>query len=115
MDKNVRLHFIYCHRKPGRSFFWKGRQFPVCARCTGIHLGYLSMPLFLFDWAQLGWWWSVALILPTYIDGAVQAVWGWESNNWRRLATGMMAGVGTMSVIAIVGKSIGRLILQLIN
>lgn len=24
-----------CHRRPERSFFYKGRQFPICARCTG--------------------------------------------------------------------------------
>ena len=115
MGRKVKIQLTYCHRKPERSFFWKGRQFPVCARCTGIHLGYLSMPLFLFNWVQLGLWWSVVLILPTYIDGAVQAFYNKESNNWRRLATGLMAGAGAMSLIAIIGKAIGRLILHLIN
>jgi len=32
---------IGCHQKPERSFFIKGYQFPVCARCTGVIIGYL--------------------------------------------------------------------------
>ena len=29
-----------CHQMPERSFFFKGYQFPVCARCTGMIVGY---------------------------------------------------------------------------
>ena len=32
---------IGCHQKPERSFFINGYQFPVCARCTGVMIGYL--------------------------------------------------------------------------
>ena len=28
-----------CHQMPERSFFYKGKQFPVCARCTGVIIG----------------------------------------------------------------------------
>ncbi|MDO5151670.1 MAG: DUF2085 domain-containing protein, partial [Oscillospiraceae bacterium] len=28
-----------CHQRPDRSFFYKGHQFPLCARCTGAVLG----------------------------------------------------------------------------
>ncbi|MCB9273614.1 MAG: DUF2085 domain-containing protein [Lewinellaceae bacterium] len=115
MERKVKIHLTYCHRKPERSFFWRGRQFPACARCTGIHLGYLSMPLFLFGWFHLDPWLSLALIVPTYADGALQAFYNWESNNRRRLVTGLMAGVGTMSLISIAGKAIGMFILHLIN
>lgn len=30
-----------CHQMPERSFSYKGKQFPVCARCTGIFIGQL--------------------------------------------------------------------------
>ena len=29
-----------CHQMPERSFFFKGYQFPVCERCTGLLIGY---------------------------------------------------------------------------
>ncbi|MEI3349189.1 MAG: DUF2085 domain-containing protein [Dysosmobacter sp.] len=32
-------HTLGCHQRPDRSFFFHGKQFPVCARCTGVFLG----------------------------------------------------------------------------
>ena len=29
---------LICHRIPERSFFFRGHQFPVCARCTGFYI-----------------------------------------------------------------------------
>lgn len=114
IEKN-KLHFTFCHRKPERSFFWKGKQFPVCARCTGIHVGYLSFPLFLFQLFTLNIWWTLALIIPTVVDGWTQAFYNRESNNWLRLVTGLMAGIGAMSLVAIIGRFLGLQVLQLIN
>ena len=28
-----------CHQIPARSFFTRGQQWPVCARCSGLYLG----------------------------------------------------------------------------
>ncbi|MCR9252839.1 MAG: DUF2085 domain-containing protein [bacterium] len=103
----------HCHRMPSRSFFYKGKQFPVCARCTGIHIGYLLYPLFLFDLMYLNLLVSICLILPTYIDGSIQMIFDIESKNYRRLITGLMAGVGTVSLLCIIGTYIGNLIIQL--
>lgn len=114
MDKR-RLHITYCHRKPERSFFWKGKQFPVCARCTGIHIGYISFPLFLFSVFTLNIWWTILLILPTYIDGLTQAFFKRESNNLLRVTTGVIAGIGLMSLVSIIGKFIGTQILLILN
>lgn len=113
--ENRRLHFIFCHQNPERSFFWKKKQFPVCARCTGIHLGYFTFPVFLFDLYSINIWFTIAIILPTYIDGITQAYFKRESNNILRVSTGLMAGVGKMSLVAIIGQFIGKQILTLIN
>jgi uncharacterized membrane protein len=110
-----KLHFSFCHQKPERSFFWKGKQLPVCARCTGIHLGYLSFPIFLFSFWTVSLFWTLILIIPTLIDGLTQAYWKRESNNLLRVVTGLMAGIGTMSLISISGKFIGNQILLLIQ
>ena len=112
--ERVKLHFSFCHRKPERSFFWRGKQFPVCARCTGIHLGYLSFPFFLFGVISINFWLTILLIVPTYLDVFIQAYYNKESTNIRRLITGLMAGIGTMSLVSITGIYIAELILKFV-
>ena len=114
MDKR-RLHITFCHRKPERSFFWYGKQFPVCARCTGIHIGYIAFPLFMFNVFTLNIWWTIALIIPTFLDGLTQAYFNRESNNIIRLITGLIAGIGMMSLVAIVGQFLGIKILHVFH
>lgn len=109
-----KVHFIGCHNNPERSFFWRGKQFPLCARCTGIHLGYLLMPLFLFDWWHIPLLYSILMILPTYIDGWSQLILKRESTNWLRFSTGLLAGVGLMSLAAIIGDYIATYLKTLI-
>lgn len=98
-----KLTFVACHRIPERSFFFKGKQFPLCARCTGIHVGFLSMPLFIFGFVYLSMWWSLILIIPTYLDGFVQAKTSYESNNTLSFITGFFSGIGKMSLVSILG------------
>ena len=108
----IKIQLVFCHRKPERSFFWKGRQFPICARCTGIHIGYLTFPLFLLQIFTLHIGWTLLLILPTCIDGWTQAFFNRDSNNLLRVTTGLMAGVGLMSLVAIIGQTLGHFILS---
>ena len=37
-----------CHQMPERSFFYKGKQFPVCSRCTGVCLGQIGAVIVAF-------------------------------------------------------------------
>jgi len=111
---NQKMNFSYCHSMPERSFFWKGKKFPVCARCTGIHFGFLSFVLFLFNFIQINFFLSLALFLPTYIDGLTQAFLNIESTNLRRVITGILSGIGTASLVSIIGNYIGLQIIYLI-
>ena len=112
---NRKIEWVTCHKKPHRSFFFKGKQFPVCARCTGIHLGYLSMPIFLFQLLYINLYFSIILIIPTVIDGLTQAYFNRESTNLIRFITGFISGLGLMSIIHIIGFEIGDIILQVIS
>ena len=109
------LHFTFCHQKPERSFFWKGKQMPLCARCTGINLGYFALPLFILGLIKIPLFISFLIIVPTYIDGTIQAYFNVESNNTRRFITGLLSGVGTMSLVSIIGIYIGNIIITLTN
>ncbi|MDQ3194145.1 MAG: DUF2085 domain-containing protein, partial [Bacteroidota bacterium] len=106
------IQLVTCHKMPGRSFFFRGKQFPICARCTGMYLGYLSFPFFTFDIIQISLAVTLVLTLPTFLDGLTQAYLNRESNNLLRLITGIMSGIGQMSLVAIIGKSMGFYIIN---
>lgn len=88
-----------CHCRPDRSFFYKGRQFPLCARCTGELMGILAGIVLFFFWAPPVWAALLAL-LPLVIDGFAQRLTRYESTNPRRLATGLAFGWGLYSLLA---------------
>ena len=71
---------------------------PLCARCFGVLLGNLTMPLFLFDIVHLGWLLTALFILPGYIDGITQFLFKRKSNNTLRLISGILMGVGLVSL-----------------
>lgn len=71
------------------------------------------MPIFLFNIAEMSLLWAIILTLPTYIDGYIQARFNIESTNMRRLITGIISGVGTMALVAIIGQGAGRYIRNL--
>ena len=83
-----------CHQIPERSYFVAGYQFPVCARCTGVALGYITGIVCLVLRKKLSSKMAGLLILPMSIDGGVQYVTSYESENDRRTITGFFAGIG---------------------
>ena len=106
---------LICHRKPERSFFIKGHQFPVCARCTGFYISLIiyffyayfnfvnyNVPLLLF---------AAILLIPTLIDGTSQYFEIQESNNTRRFITGLLGGLG----LGILLKAIKWFLFLLLN
>lgn len=84
-----------CHQKRERSFYWKGQPFPICARCTGELIGIVLCPISLvfFDCSPLFCW---ILMLPMIVDGSIQLMTRYESNNKKRLITGIFFGYGLM-------------------
>ena len=107
------MEFVFCHRMPERSFFYKGKQFPVCARCTGFYAGYFALPLFTFAIWEPTFLWIGLLMVPALIDGLTQAYMNRESTNWLRFATGILAGAGCMGLAAMIGQGIGHLIIAI--
>lgn len=88
-----------CHQIPERSFFIKGYQFPVCARCTGIILGYIVAIILRIFGVHINFALCTVMILPTAIDGGIQFFTSYTSNNVKRFTTGLLAGVGFMQII----------------
>lgn len=108
----TKIKFVSCHGIAERSFFYKKKKFPVCSRCTGIYVGYLTFPLFLFGLANPTFIFSILYIIPTIIDGLTQAFHEKESTNLLRFTTGIFSGVGISSIIHILGETTGIFILN---
>lgn len=81
----ITLHW-HCHQRQDRSFFIRGRQMPLCARCTGLLVGSFAVPLFVLS---LRWQVAVALFAAFVVDSVSQFVGLRSSNNVLRLVTGL--------------------------
>lgn len=91
---------LICHRIPERSFFYKGHQFPVCARCTGAYLSISTVPIIKYlnleaNTFLLG---GIILVIPMAVDGITQLFGLRESNNYLRLVTGFIGGIGVLAL-----------------
>ena len=82
-----------CHQMPERSFFIKGFQFPVCARCTGVILSAIIATIIFFKKRlPIGLCLSMSSVM--LLDWGMQYLKIKESTNSRRLITGMIGGFG---------------------
>lgn len=88
---------VGCHQKPERSFFYKGYQFPVCARCTGVLFASVAACV-MFPIYPLGQGWCVGMCLVMFLDWFIQRIGVKESTNTRRLLTGLAGGYGVMTL-----------------
>lgn len=95
-----------CHQIPNRSFHYKCKQFPVCARCTGILLGYCTIPLFYFGIIKTPVIIIAIIIIPLIIDSITQYSGLRESNNTLRLITGILAGFAFSALVVIAANLI---------
>ena len=97
MNYKIKPRGIICHRLPERSFFFRGHQFPVCARCTGFYIGFFSCILFkyfgLIPKFSFNLIIAAMLATPLIFDGVTQALGLRESNNALRFVTGIMFGL----------------------
>jgi uncharacterized membrane protein len=92
------LYATVCHQAEGRSLRCFGQPLAVCARCTGIYLGFLlgllSYPLFR-GWRRLALprgrvFWLVSA--PIGLDAAGNLLGLWQTPAAARLALGILWG-----------------------
>ena len=94
---------LICHRKPERSFFIRGHQFPVCARCTGFYITIVLYTVYAYyfpivytpEYVLFG----ILLCVPALLDGLTQLFEFRESNNCLRFTTGLIGGIGLMIIV----------------
>ena len=90
----MRIGALSCHQIYDRSFTFRGYQFPVCARCTGIFIGHVIAIFLCLMKVRINSKICTVLILIMACDGFLQLFKIKESTNIRRVITGMLAGAG---------------------
>jgi len=101
-----------CHQIPERSFFIRGKQFPVCARCFGVLIGNLVAYGMFFiyimppEFCVLG-------CTVMFIDWFIQYIGIRESKNIRRLITGIIGGYSLATLYCTVIKYIAQLLIKI--
>ena len=86
-----------CHCRADRSFFWHGRQFPICARCTGELVGMVLAVVSLWFYVP-PLWLTLVIMVPMVADGFIQLKTQYESNNVRRFLTGLPFGYSLVAL-----------------
>jgi uncharacterized membrane protein len=104
------LGFGLCHQLPERSFSGGGLQLPVCARDTGIYIGFcialllvslLHRPERPRGFPSVWGWAAFAVMIGSMaIDGGTQLVGLRTSTNELRLITGLLSGFGIAMLVA---------------
>lgn len=80
-----------CHQLPERSFSFRGKQFPVCARCTGVYFGQL-LAILSVKWLRPPLWIVPLFCTVMLADWGAQALRWRSSTNIRRFFTGLLCG-----------------------
>jgi uncharacterized membrane protein len=99
-----------CHQLPERSFFGGGIQLPVCARDTGIYVGFVVSLVVLTllhrgerprRFAPAAAWVAMGAMLVAFgWDGVSSYAGIRETTNQIRLATGLGVGFSSAAVLA---------------
>jgi uncharacterized membrane protein len=94
-SSRTKIGFSFCHRRKDRSIRISGYTFPLCARCTGLWLGFVMGLLVRVAGLHMPLIFAFVLMLPLTVDGLTQLAGYRESNNRLRLLSGVLFGIAT--------------------
>ena len=100
---------IGCHGNPDRCLTVLGWRLPICARCSGLVAGNVVGAVVFLALGLPSVLVAAACLLPMIVDGSAQALTPYRSTAVRRLSTGLVGGIGQLSLIlALVGQLLPR-------
>lgn len=92
---------VECHQIKERSYFLNGNEMPFCARDLGLFAGLAgAFGLVAFYRLKLNPLLLMLGLIPLGLDGGIQLITDYESNNPLRLATGIVAGAALALILA---------------
>ena len=92
---------VECHQIKERSYFLNGNEMPFCTRDLGLFAG-LAGAFGLTTFYRLRYNPLLLMLglVPLGLDGGIQLVTDYESNNPVRLVTGIIAGAALALILA---------------
>jgi uncharacterized membrane protein len=114
LGKADAVGYAVCHQIDARSFHLEGRAMPLCARCSGMYLGFITgLAFLLFTRRRFGGMPPLKILLVLGAFGVAFAVDGlnsylqlfpgvsglYEPNNTLRLFTGSGVGLAIAAVL----------------
>jgi len=94
-SNRTKIGLSFCHRRKDRSIRISGYTFPLCARCTGLWLGFVMGLLVRVAGLHMPPVFVFAFMLPLTVDSLTQLAGYRESNNRLRLLSGFLFGIAT--------------------
>ena len=87
-----------CHQMPERSFFIAGHKLAVCARCTGLYVGFALItllypfirPVHVISAPERKW--LLMSAMPMAVDFSLTFFGLWENTHTSRFLTGFLLG-----------------------
>ena len=102
-----------CHQKCSRYFKSIHKYLGICTRCSGIFVGIIITPVIsVLPFNKL---YVLIGLVPLIIDGSLQKYNKYESNNIKRLITGLLAGPGMVLLIAYYHLYIAKFMIYLLK
>lgn len=103
-----------CHHQDARTLHWDGRAFPVCARCTGLYLGYVAgLGAILLGAVARDRAWllrALALFAGLWLFGFFAAVGEkvdlWRTANATRVILGVALGLPAGATLTLCARAI---------
>ncbi len=103
-----------CNLNSERAFFIGSFCFPLCVRCSAIIVSILlTVTLIQIFKVKLNAKLLVVyiiLIVPCLLDGIMQYFFNIESNNIKRLITGVLCGVGIGNIVMFVVQELFKIL-----
>jgi uncharacterized membrane protein len=97
--KKKKIGFAFCHRRSDSCFRIFGHTSFLCARCTGIMIGFALFGLLSYFNLSIPSIIAFFLALPLIVDGTSQYLGLRTSNNMIRLITGIIFTPGLLTVM----------------
>jgi uncharacterized membrane protein len=113
LGKADAVGYAVCHRIAERSFYIGDRQLPLCARCSGMHLGALLGFIYQLRYGKKGGMPARKILVllgffllsfgvdgvNSYLHLIPRAPCLYEPQNWLRLVTGTALGLGIAAML----------------